>query len=761
MENPEKRSIIAVVKEFVSTASHSRTLSLLFLLLIIAAVPLTVFVAQQQQEIRQQAQEVRTAGGEDKCKCSSFSRDIGKRWTDVSENGCASVGLKAFDNSRKDEPQPGTECIAYATWTICGGDYSTGGVAGVGSVACGNSCKESDGKGELKDKDSGTVCQIEGKKWGILGTCQKDSEEIKCTPPPNYCDCLYSSETKQYEWTGDQGDCLRLVGKDITKNDKKKCDERIRSGSSATKNGLGNCRYDGNVLSSIEGLQFSCARVWGTFEPGQIQPPPLSECTEPKDCGDPPAACSDYDCESNKCELKKQTSGSCTVNGNTGTCQDGRCRIKSSEPCALESAYWEKGGPVEEGEWVGLIAEGSGDCKDEEVKFRIERDGLFEVPAEKQPQPATFDRTTAWAFWRAEYNSLIPWTNTEWYFEASINNDLPKNSGKLEVEAGNGESPQTEPPVRPLPSGDGAGSGCDGNHLDRGAPGDRKPSQMCNPDGTDGGQNDPHPDSQYDWVVHAEKDCTSNDECTFSSLPDGNWCYGFQRGAVKKCMELKRKSSDDTPGDQGTPPPAGGQRPSPPPVSPPRGGANTGLCTTYPAISPPADKYKWKGNCNTSESCFVPGAPNSNRALFNSKCEKYKNDFDPFNVNPADSYWCYGFTADTANWRCLTLVREGCEKRGDPGCEPIPVTPTKSISATPTVTSAQPVPGKKLADLNKDGKVDILDREVLRIKWINNRDLSGCPGHKPSSTDCADINKDTIFDIYDVQEWYKEAFHGI
>ncbi|MBI3092641.1 MAG: hypothetical protein HYZ02_00170 [Candidatus Levybacteria bacterium] len=43
--------------EFIVSLTHSRTLSLLAFLVILAAIPLTVFIAQQQQEIRQRAEE--------------------------------------------------------------------------------------------------------------------------------------------------------------------------------------------------------------------------------------------------------------------------------------------------------------------------------------------------------------------------------------------------------------------------------------------------------------------------------------------------------------------------------------------------------------------------------------------------------------------------------------------------------------------------------------------------------------------------------
>ncbi|MCL5019386.1 MAG: carboxypeptidase-like regulatory domain-containing protein [Patescibacteria group bacterium] len=65
MENPEKRKFFGVVKnlpEIISTALHTKTVSMLVLLAIIAAVPLTVYVAQKQQETRQRAEGFCEAG---------------------------------------------------------------------------------------------------------------------------------------------------------------------------------------------------------------------------------------------------------------------------------------------------------------------------------------------------------------------------------------------------------------------------------------------------------------------------------------------------------------------------------------------------------------------------------------------------------------------------------------------------------------------------------------------------------------------------
>lgn len=48
-------SFIKNVIELISSPNHSRTTALLIILLILAIVPLTVIVAQKQQELRQRA----------------------------------------------------------------------------------------------------------------------------------------------------------------------------------------------------------------------------------------------------------------------------------------------------------------------------------------------------------------------------------------------------------------------------------------------------------------------------------------------------------------------------------------------------------------------------------------------------------------------------------------------------------------------------------------------------------------------------------
>ena len=102
MENPSERSFFGVLK----TVFQSKTANLLVLLLIVAAVPLTVFVAQQQQEVRQKADELR-------CECKYNILGSGRpEWNGY---GCSLVGIQngmpctGFEN---------TKCSNYRTSCI-------------------------------------------------------------------------------------------------------------------------------------------------------------------------------------------------------------------------------------------------------------------------------------------------------------------------------------------------------------------------------------------------------------------------------------------------------------------------------------------------------------------------------------------------------------------------------------------------------------------------------------------------------------------
>lgn len=142
-------------------------------------------------------------------------------------------------------------------------------------------------------------------------------------------------------------------------------------------------------------------------------------------------------------------------------------------------------------------------------------------------------------------------------------------------------------------------------------------------------------------------------------------------------------------------------------------GPNPGACKdlppdqTNPLTNSSLDPnlYVWKvqpdqNSCTSQPSCYN----GENAATYNDKCAQYKNTSQPGFVNPNNSYWCYGFKGSSStsqDFRCLTLTYIG------PGSNPptnpplvsqppiqslptITLTPTATIppgsTATPTIT---------------------------------------------------------------------------
>lgn len=293
-----------------------------------------------------------------------------------------------------------------------------------------------------------------------------------------------------------------------------------------------------------------------------------------------------------------------------------------------------------------------------------------------------------------------------------MNENGPCRTGNLDGKCQQGECVDEKSESSEGKKGEQA-SGCV-NHLDQDPPGDRKPSQICNEEYEEAirsGNGDSN--NKYIWkaikegdnykTCQTKEDCPNNESLPWYKVDGSNWCYGFKGGADKRCLQLQKISGNNQLPEDETPKPPEDEKESPPTTGcnpactgnkicvgnicqdPPIGGANTGKCTTYPPISPPADKHKWKATCGDNlPSCYVTA--DNKDPHYNDKCSQ--NNFDPLNVDPKTSNWCYGFSGKTgtnADWRCLMLVREGCEKRGDPGCEPIPVTPTKSVCQATSV----------------------------------------------------------------------------
>ena len=154
MENSLKR-----FREFISAPSHTRTISALAILIIAAAVPLTVLVAQRQQEVRQHA-----AGP-----------------TCIGSKICTSIN----------DLKPTTGCSTCAAGTVCCTDIATPAPSGpcaktingkyvVGGVCSGSTLYTCNGSGGSTGSKTCTYgCQVNS---GTYDTC-------KPAPTPN---CPYS-----------------------------------------------------------------------------------------------------------------------------------------------------------------------------------------------------------------------------------------------------------------------------------------------------------------------------------------------------------------------------------------------------------------------------------------------------------------------------------------------------------------------------------------------------------------------------------------
>lgn len=105
--------------QFVTSPTHSRTLSLLAFLVILTAIPLTVFIAQQQQEIRQRAEEK-------SCPDLCFADQL---WINIHpENGsCTNTNAKEVYTCKKDEQNTQNTITCGGQPFYCNGsDWTSG-----------------------------------------------------------------------------------------------------------------------------------------------------------------------------------------------------------------------------------------------------------------------------------------------------------------------------------------------------------------------------------------------------------------------------------------------------------------------------------------------------------------------------------------------------------------------------------------------------------------------------------------------------------
>lgn len=278
---------------------------------------------------------------------------------------------------------------------------------------------------------------------------------------------------------------------------------------------------------------------------------------------------------------------------------------------------------------------------------------------------------------------------------------------------------------------------CDASGFDKRGCGNRQPNEMCGGDDRTGGTWKVMGRGCYSDESKCNGDDHGNDECAQKDGKDSNdgnyWCYGFSKNPTdnippdngdNRCLHFERT---DQPAPTSTPNPIFTSTPVPTVGSQQCeekvvescirnqcengekvcidkwqktdcnteerrrvtsdvcgiGTTGPGVCRDDPTGSNAPQGDKWKATCGDSlPSCYVTG--NNSDPHYNDKCGQ--NNFDPLNVDPKTSNWCYGFSGRTgtnADWRCLMLVRPPCENSGDSGC-------SKKTPVCQSATSLQP-----------------------------------------------------------------------
>lgn len=181
---PEK---IKKLGQFFAVASHSRTLSLLIMFLIVAAVPLTVFVAQKQQEVRQRAEGINE-------NCKNFSDDNWE-YNCYSVNNCENIGMVELT-------EVGYPVCNNASDKCCRKIKNT-------SFSCPGPCVSPSSCTVPNHVDTTKLCEVEGEICCLGPTRNKcedsttASSEFRCLDYFSFGSCSAAGE----EWQSSEASC--------------------------------------------------------------------------------------------------------------------------------------------------------------------------------------------------------------------------------------------------------------------------------------------------------------------------------------------------------------------------------------------------------------------------------------------------------------------------------------------------------------------------------------------------------------------------
>lgn len=121
--------------------------------------------------------------------------------------------------------------------------------------------------------------------------------------------------------------------------------------------------------------------------------------------------------------------------------------------CTLTSGTWNPTNAVT-GQIVNLNVSATGSCVGKQVIFEVRRNGIGDAPADIQPQPITLNSNSGFTTWVAEHNPFFPFTDPDYYFNATLDGSTIKSSDPmLHVTTSSAPPPTPTPTPTLIPSG--------------------------------------------------------------------------------------------------------------------------------------------------------------------------------------------------------------------------------------------------------------------------------------------------------------------
>lgn len=113
--------------------------------------------------------------------------------------------------------------------------------------------------------------------------------------------------------------------------------------------------------------------------------------------------------------------------------------------CTITAQNWSLT-DVNEGTPVTISVSGDANCAGDPIEIQVWRNGVGSIQSNNLPDPINITTTTT-AVWIAEYNSLFPFTDTQWYFKAIVDGNTYSSSTLVTVHDTNDPPAPTFNPV--------------------------------------------------------------------------------------------------------------------------------------------------------------------------------------------------------------------------------------------------------------------------------------------------------------------------